>query len=155
MQLKERVDDLSKRVRGLEQMEKRLAQVEKRLAKLEGGTSKPAAARKTTSAKKPSGGASKPTPSPTSGAIWDIRYGPVWDCPWTVRHGLSRGQSLDASVQAGTRTRRAPGTISKRAGVVPDLLALELDRQLLGRVDRRRGALRTTSTFGCATCLPL
>ena len=35
MQLKDRVDDLSKRVRGLEQMEKRLAQLEKRLAKLE------------------------------------------------------------------------------------------------------------------------
>ena len=38
MQMKERVDDLSKRVRGLEGMEKRIAQLEKRLAKLEGGT---------------------------------------------------------------------------------------------------------------------
>ena len=35
MQLKDRVDDLSKRVRGLEQMEKRLTQLEKRLGKLE------------------------------------------------------------------------------------------------------------------------
>ena len=38
MQMKERVDDLSKRVRGLEGMEKRIAQLEKRLAKLEGST---------------------------------------------------------------------------------------------------------------------
>jgi cell division protein FtsB len=49
MQLKDRVDDLSKRVRGLEAMEKRIAQLEKRIAKLEGG-SKPA--RKTSSAPK-------------------------------------------------------------------------------------------------------
>jgi TolA-binding protein len=54
MQLKDRVDDLSKRVRGLEQMEKRLAQLEKRLAKLEGTAQrKPAASRKTTPVKKP------------------------------------------------------------------------------------------------------
>jgi TolA-binding protein len=53
MQLKDRVDDLTKRVRGLEQMEKRLAQFEKRLAKLEGTAKpKPAASRKTTQAKK-------------------------------------------------------------------------------------------------------
>jgi TolA-binding protein len=50
MQMRERVDDLSKRVRGLESMEKRLNQLEKRLAKLEGGRKTPA--RKTTSAKK-------------------------------------------------------------------------------------------------------
>jgi TolA-binding protein len=61
MQLKDRVDDLSKRVRGLEQMEKRLAQVEKRLAKLEGKSTgkpsdatKPTAAQKTTAAKRKS-----------------------------------------------------------------------------------------------------
>ncbi len=36
MQLKDRVDDLSKRVRGLEAMEKRIAVIEKRIAKLEG-----------------------------------------------------------------------------------------------------------------------
>ena len=36
MQMKDRVDDLSKRVRGLEGMEKRLTQLEKRLEKLEG-----------------------------------------------------------------------------------------------------------------------
>jgi TolA-binding protein len=38
MQLKDRVDDLSKRVRGLEAMEKQIAQLEKRVAKLEGTT---------------------------------------------------------------------------------------------------------------------
>jgi hypothetical protein len=38
MQLKDRVDDLSKRVRGLEAMEKQIAQLEKRVAKLEGAT---------------------------------------------------------------------------------------------------------------------
>lgn len=37
MQMKDRVDDLSKRVRGLEAMEKQIAQLEKRIAKLEGG----------------------------------------------------------------------------------------------------------------------
>jgi TolA-binding protein len=52
MQLKDRVDDLSKRVRGLEQMEKRLAQLEKRIAKLEGGALKSAAARKPAATKK-------------------------------------------------------------------------------------------------------
>jgi TolA-binding protein len=52
MQLKDRVDDLSKRVRGLEQMEKRLAQLEKRIAKLEGkSTGKPSGSAKTTAAK--------------------------------------------------------------------------------------------------------
>jgi TolA-binding protein len=56
MQMKDRVDDLSKRVRGLEQMEKRLTQIEKRLAKIEYAAKKkpppPAAARKTTTATK-------------------------------------------------------------------------------------------------------
>jgi hypothetical protein len=46
MQLKDRVDDLSKRVRGLEEMEKRLAKVEKRLAKLEGTAKLEGAAKK-------------------------------------------------------------------------------------------------------------
>jgi hypothetical protein len=45
MQLKDRVDDLSKRVRGLEGMEKRIDELEKRLAKLE----KPAPKRKASS----------------------------------------------------------------------------------------------------------
>jgi len=36
MQLKDRVDDLSRRVRGLEAMERRIEQLEKRLAKVEG-----------------------------------------------------------------------------------------------------------------------
>jgi TolA-binding protein len=49
MQLKDRVDDLTKRVRGLEQMEQRLDRVEKRLAKLEGGA-KPSGSSKKTSA---------------------------------------------------------------------------------------------------------
>jgi TolA-binding protein len=56
MQMKDRVDDLSKRVRGLEQMEKRLTQIEKRLAKIEYAAKKKpppsAAARKTTTATK-------------------------------------------------------------------------------------------------------
>jgi TolA-binding protein len=54
VQLRDRVDDLSKRVRGLEQMEKRLAQVEKRVAKLEGGSArKPSAPRQTAAKDKP------------------------------------------------------------------------------------------------------
>ena len=52
MQLRDRVDDLSKRVRGLEAMEKRLAQLEKRVAKVEGAAKKPAAAAKKTATKK-------------------------------------------------------------------------------------------------------
>jgi outer membrane murein-binding lipoprotein Lpp len=50
MQLKAKVDDLSKRVRGLEAMEKKVAQLEKRIAKLEGAAKKktPAAAKKPT-----------------------------------------------------------------------------------------------------------
>ena len=51
VQLRDRVDDLSKRVRGLEQMEKQIAELEKRVAKLEGTGRKPAAASKTTPAK--------------------------------------------------------------------------------------------------------
>jgi hypothetical protein len=51
MQMKDRVDDLSKRVRGLESMEKKLVQLEKRVAKLE--KPKPSgSSRKTSSAKK-------------------------------------------------------------------------------------------------------
>ena len=49
MQMKERVDDLSKRVRGLEAMEKRIAELEQRVKKVEG-----AQKRATTAAKKPS-----------------------------------------------------------------------------------------------------
>ena len=41
MQLRDRVDDLSKRVRGLEAMEKRLTQLEKRVAKVEAAAKKP------------------------------------------------------------------------------------------------------------------
>jgi BMFP domain-containing protein YqiC len=41
MQLRDRVDDLSKRVRGLEAMEKRLAQLEKRVSKVEAAAKKP------------------------------------------------------------------------------------------------------------------
>ena len=48
MQMKAKVDDLSKRVRGLEAMEKKIAQLEKRIAKLEGASKK----RATTSATK-------------------------------------------------------------------------------------------------------
>ncbi len=40
MQLKSKVDDLSKRVRGLETMEKKINQLEKRIAKLEGASKK-------------------------------------------------------------------------------------------------------------------
>jgi len=49
MQLKAKVDDLSKRVRGLEAMEKKMNQLEKRVAKLEGAAKKKAS----TAAKKP------------------------------------------------------------------------------------------------------
>ena len=55
MQLKDRVDDLSKRVRGLEQMEKRLAQLEKRISKIEYAAKKkppPSGATKTATARK-------------------------------------------------------------------------------------------------------
>jgi BMFP domain-containing protein YqiC len=41
MQLRDRVDDLSKRVRGLEAMEKRLTQLEKRVSKVEAAAKKP------------------------------------------------------------------------------------------------------------------
>ncbi|HEX7625449.1 MAG TPA: hypothetical protein VF379_00190 [Gaiellaceae bacterium] len=52
MQLKDRVDDLSKRVRGLEAMEKRIAQLEKRLGKLEyAARKKPPPARKSATKK--------------------------------------------------------------------------------------------------------
>jgi hypothetical protein len=53
MQLKDRVDDLTKRVRGLEAMERRLEQLEKRVAKIE---AKPKASTKTSSASKKSAG---------------------------------------------------------------------------------------------------
>ena len=43
MQMKERVDDLSKRVRGLEAMENQIAELEKRIAKLERSAKRAAA----------------------------------------------------------------------------------------------------------------
>jgi polyhydroxyalkanoate synthesis regulator phasin len=53
MQLKDRVDDLSKRVRGLEGLEKRIATLERRLAKLEAKPkSATSGAKKKTSPKK-------------------------------------------------------------------------------------------------------
>jgi hypothetical protein len=54
MQLKDRVDDLSKRVRGLEAMEKRLTALENRIAKLEGGKRRASSSAKTKSATKKS-----------------------------------------------------------------------------------------------------
>ena len=50
MQMKERVDDLSKRVRGLEAMEKQIAELEKRIGKLEGAAKRAA---KSSAAPKP------------------------------------------------------------------------------------------------------
>ena len=61
MQLKDRVDDLSKRVRGLEGMEKRIAQLEKRIAKLEGGAKLEGSAKRATSSAKKTTPA-KPSP---------------------------------------------------------------------------------------------
>jgi hypothetical protein len=55
LQLKDRVDDLSKRVRGLESMERRIEQLEKRLSRLEGSSRKSA----TSSSKKKSTSSSK------------------------------------------------------------------------------------------------
>lgn len=52
MQLKDRVDDLSKRVRGLEEMEKKIGQLEKRVAKLEGHTKRATSSRTKKSATK-------------------------------------------------------------------------------------------------------
>ena len=46
MQLRDRVDDLTKRVRGLEAMEKRIDELEQRVAKLEKPPKKPAATKK-------------------------------------------------------------------------------------------------------------
>jgi hypothetical protein len=46
VQLKDRVDDLTKRVRGLEALEQRLAELEGRVGKLEGGTARKPAAKK-------------------------------------------------------------------------------------------------------------
>ena len=54
MQLKDRVDELSKRVRGLEAMEKRLGELETRLAELEGTKKSATAADKKSSAPKKS-----------------------------------------------------------------------------------------------------
>jgi phage shock protein A len=54
MQLKDRVDELSKRVRGLEAMEKRLGALETRVAELEGARKRAPAAEKKPSAPKKS-----------------------------------------------------------------------------------------------------
>jgi hypothetical protein len=63
VQMRDKVDDLSKRVRGLEAMEKRLAKVEKRLGKLEyDARKKPApATRKPGTPRKTSAAIPKPT----------------------------------------------------------------------------------------------
>ena len=53
LQLKDRVDDLSKRVRGLESMERRIEQLEKRLSKLEGSSRKTSSSSKKKTATKP------------------------------------------------------------------------------------------------------
>ncbi len=56
LQLKDRVDDLTRRVRGLEAMERRIEQLEKRLAKLEGpGRGGASSSAKKRSAKKSAG----------------------------------------------------------------------------------------------------
>ena len=53
MQLKDRVDDLSKRVRGLEGMEKRIGELELRLKKLESAQKRSAATPKKPAEPKP------------------------------------------------------------------------------------------------------
>ena len=135
MQLKDRVDDLSKRVRGLEQMEKRLAQVEKRLAKLEG---KPAR---------------KPARRADDRRAEEVRR----PAPLGAAAHLGHADAQRAGHDLEARRRR------------PDLLAVELDRQRLGRVDvdacaahaprpsdaRRAGPCRASATSSrsraCAT----
>ena len=115
MQMKERVDDLSKRVRGLEAMEKQIAELEKRVAKLEG-----------LEARRRQAGCRR-----EAGCGRQARYEGV-----------------------GTRTRRAPGTTSNAAGVVPTCSpSTSIGRCSAASTSTR--ALRRTSTFGWLTCLPL
>jgi TolA-binding protein len=64
MQLKDRVDDLSKRVRGLEQLEQRIGRLEQRVAKLEGTGTKAAP-------KKPAAGGKAATPKKSGSAPKD------------------------------------------------------------------------------------
>ncbi len=61
MQLKAKVDDLSKRVRGLEAMEKKINQLEKRISKLESASKKRAA-----SANKQTTTTPPPSPPPST-----------------------------------------------------------------------------------------
>ena len=108
MQMKERVDDLSKRVRGLEAMEKQIAELEKRVAKLEGAAKR----------------AAKSSQSRTS------------------RNARKTGYD-----RVGTRTRRAPGTSSNAAGVVPTCSpSTSIGRCSAASTSTR--ALRSTSTLG-------
>ena len=96
-------------MRGLEQMEKRLAQLEKRLAKLEGAREAAAARRR-----------------------------PRRRRPQRRSRSARRSGRLTPSHVRTSRTRArasAPGTTSKIGGRRPDLLALDLDRQVLARVD--------------------
>ena len=115
MQMKERVDDLSKRVRGLEATEKQIAELEKRVAKLEGAREARAQIE---------------------------RAGQI---EHTGKTGYDR---------VGTRTRRAPGTSSNAAGVVPTCSpSTSIGRCSAASTSTR--VLRSTSTLGWLTCLPL
>ena len=56
--------------------------------------------------------------------------------------------------EVGTRTRKAPGTTSNAAGVVPTCSpSTSIGRCSAASTSTR--ALRSTSTFGWVTCLPL
>ena len=71
-----------------------------------------------------------------------------------------RSSSTSATEDARDRLARDAHAQGARhdledGGRRPDLLALDLDRQALGRVDLDARRCAATSTFGCATCLPL
>ena len=64
------------------------------------------------------------------------------------------GPAAAYAVALGTRTRRAPGTTSKTAGVVPTCSpSTSIGRRSPASTATR--AVRTTSTFGCLTWRPL
>jgi hypothetical protein len=71
-----------------------------------------------------------------------------------ARSGNWATVAVDANQRPGTRTRRAPGTTSKVAGVVPTCSpSSSIGRRSPASTSTR--AVRTTSIFGCPMCLPL
>ena len=140
--MRDRVDELQKKVRGIDELERRVAALEQRLEEVSG----PKRRRRACEADDREGDDAGAEAQAAGGR----RHAGV---DRSRRRRRARASRRSPARQAGTRTRSAFGTTSKRDGRRPGLLAVELDRQRRRGLDSRP-APRRSSAFGWERCVP-